>query len=236
DPSRHARCRWLQLRRHVGPAVGPRVAAPRPVRRRAAHARAADVDLRRQRSPRPVRPAELARGQFQHRQRHGARNARPHPEPGFPGPPGHAGHRYRPLLVPDRRYPLVGLLAGRAVGDAAHAQELDRGLTPLPRPPVGRTVLVTGATGGLGEATARALAAAGAHVVIAGRNTERGQRIADEIGGQARAVRLDLADLDAIRAFADDFADREIYALVNNAGVMAVPRSYTPDGFEMQFG
>lgn len=122
------------------------------------------------------------------------------------------------------------------MGDAAHAQELDRGLTPLPRPPVGRTVLVTGATGGLGEATARALAAAGAHVVIAGRNTERGQRIADEIGGQARAVRLDLADLDAIRAFADDFADREIYALVNNAGVMAVPRSYTPDGFEMQFG
>lgn len=105
-----------------------------------------------------------------------------------------------------------------------------------PLPLVGRTVVVTGATSGVGEATARILGAAGADVVIAGRNTERGQRIAAEIGPRARAVRLDLADLVSIRAFADSFTDSRIDVLINNAGVMAVPLARTTDGFEMQIG
>ena len=101
---------------------------------------------------------------------------------------------------------------------------------------VGRTVVVTGATSGVGEATARALGAAGATVVLAGRNVDRGKRIADEIGPRAEMIPLDLADLSAIRAFADAFADRRIDVLVNNAGVMAVPLRRTADGFEMQIG
>ncbi|MBX4169724.1 SDR family NAD(P)-dependent oxidoreductase [Rhodococcus sp. DMU2021] len=101
---------------------------------------------------------------------------------------------------------------------------------------VGRTVVVTGATSGVGEATARALGAAGATVVLAGRNVDRGKRIADEIGPRAEMMSLDLADLSAIRAFADAFADRRIDVLVNNAGVMAVPLGRTADGFEMQIG
>ncbi|UTM37944.1 oxidoreductase [Rhodococcus pyridinivorans] len=101
---------------------------------------------------------------------------------------------------------------------------------------VGRTVVVTGATSGVGEATARALGAAGATVVLAGRNVDRGKRIADEIGPRAEMMSLDLADLSAIRAFADAFADRRIDVLVNNAGVMAAPLGRTADGFEMQIG
>ncbi|MCD2110207.1 SDR family NAD(P)-dependent oxidoreductase [Rhodococcus rhodochrous] len=100
----------------------------------------------------------------------------------------------------------------------------------------GRTVVVTGATSGVGEATARALGAAGATVVLTGRNVDRGKRIADEIGPRAEMMSLDLADLSAIRAFADAFADRRIDILVNNAGVMAVPLRRTADGFEMQMG
>ncbi len=95
---------------------------------------------------------------------------------------------------------------------------------------------MTGATSGVGEATARALGAAGATVVLTGRNVDRGKRIAEEIGPRAEMMSLDLADLSAIRAFADAFADRRIDVLVNNAGVMAVPLRRTADGFEMQMG
>jgi NAD(P)-dependent dehydrogenase (short-subunit alcohol dehydrogenase family) len=99
----------------------------------------------------------------------------------------------------------------------------------------GRTVVVTGATSGLGLVTARAMAAAGAHVVLAVRDTERGRRAADGIDGSTEVRSLDLADLASIREFAQGW-DSRLDVLVNNAGVMAVPEGRTADGFEMQLG
>jgi NAD(P)-dependent dehydrogenase (short-subunit alcohol dehydrogenase family) len=101
----------------------------------------------------------------------------------------------------------------------------------------GRTAIVTGANSGLGLATARELARAGAHVVIASRSVEKGQRAAEQIGGgNVRVEQLDLADLDNVRSFAGRFADGSLDLLINNAGVMAPPRRLTKDGFESQIG
>jgi NAD(P)-dependent dehydrogenase (short-subunit alcohol dehydrogenase family) len=99
----------------------------------------------------------------------------------------------------------------------------------------GRIVVVTGATSGLGRATAAALAQAGAHVVLAVRDTERGERAAAGMTGSTEVRRLDLADLASVRAFASTWAG-SLDVLVNNAGVMAVPRGRTADGFETQLG
>jgi NAD(P)-dependent dehydrogenase (short-subunit alcohol dehydrogenase family) len=99
----------------------------------------------------------------------------------------------------------------------------------------GRIVVVTGATSGLGRATAAALAQAGAHVVLAVRDTERGERAAAGMAGSTEVRRLDLADLASVRAFASAWAG-SLDVLVNNAGVMAVPRGRTADGFETQLG
>jgi NAD(P)-dependent dehydrogenase (short-subunit alcohol dehydrogenase family) len=99
----------------------------------------------------------------------------------------------------------------------------------------GRIVVVTGATSGLGRATAAALAHAGAHVVLAVRDTERGERAAAGMTGSTEVRRLDLADLASVRAFASAWAG-SLDVLVNNAGVMAVPRGRTADGFETQLG
>ena len=99
----------------------------------------------------------------------------------------------------------------------------------------GRTVLITGATSGIGRAAATELAGAGARVVMAVRNTERGDQIAAELGGGAEARKLDLTDLASVRAFADGW-DGPIDVLINNAGVMAVPEGRTKDGFETQIG
>ncbi|WP_345544806.1 oxidoreductase [Microbacterium jejuense] len=99
----------------------------------------------------------------------------------------------------------------------------------------GRTVVVTGANSGLGLATSRALAAAGAHVVLAVRDTARGETAAAGIPGSTEVRRLDLADLSSIRAFAAAWG-APIDVLINNAGVMNLPESRTADGFEMQFG
>jgi NAD(P)-dependent dehydrogenase (short-subunit alcohol dehydrogenase family) len=99
----------------------------------------------------------------------------------------------------------------------------------------GRIVVVTGATSGLGRATAAALAHAGAHVVLAVRDTERGERAAAGMTGSTEVRRLDLADLASVRAFASTWAG-SLDVLVNNAGVMAVPRGRTADGFETQLG
>lgn len=104
--------------------------------------------------------------------------------------------------------------------------------TPL----VGRTFVVTGSTSGVGEATARALGAAGATVVLAGRNTAKGDAIASQIGPRASMRRLDLSDLASVQEFAAGFGDEKIDVLVNNAGVMAVPLRRTREGFEMQIG
>ncbi|BDU04363.1 oxidoreductase [Nocardia cyriacigeorgica] len=98
----------------------------------------------------------------------------------------------------------------------------------------GRTVIVTGANSGLGAVAARALAGAGARVVLACRNVDKGKAVADDIGPLAEVRRLDLADLSSVREFADS-VDR-VDVLINNAGVMAVPYARTADGFEMQIG
>ena len=98
-----------------------------------------------------------------------------------------------------------------------------------------RTVVVTGANSGLGLITARELARAGAHVVLAVRDPARGERAAATISGSTEVCRLDLADLASIEAFADGWSGR-LDVLVNNAGVMAVPEQRTKDGFELQIG
>jgi NAD(P)-dependent dehydrogenase (short-subunit alcohol dehydrogenase family) len=98
-----------------------------------------------------------------------------------------------------------------------------------------RTFIVTGANSGLGRATTKALAAAGAHVVMAVRNRSKAEPVAAAIDGNVEIRDLDLADLSSIRAFADGWTG-PVDVLINNAGVMAVPESRTKDGFEMQFG
>jgi NAD(P)-dependent dehydrogenase (short-subunit alcohol dehydrogenase family) len=106
-----------------------------------------------------------------------------------------------------------------------------------------RTAVVTGANGGLGLSTARALAAAGAEVVIAARNQERAAeamgRIRDGVpDARLSLVELDLGSLDSVQRAAEQIltAHETIDLLVNNAGVMGIPESRTADGFEMQFG
>jgi NAD(P)-dependent dehydrogenase (short-subunit alcohol dehydrogenase family) len=107
----------------------------------------------------------------------------------------------------------------------------------------GRVAVVTGANGGLGLATARALAAAGAEVVIAARNQERAAEAMERIqvavpAANLAIVKLDLGSLDSVKAAAEEVlaSHQAIDLLVNNAGVMGIPQSRTADGFEMQFG
>jgi NAD(P)-dependent dehydrogenase (short-subunit alcohol dehydrogenase family) len=107
----------------------------------------------------------------------------------------------------------------------------------------GKTAVVTGANSGLGLFTARELARAGAKVVMAVRNTEKGESAAAEIRGAVpdadlELSKLDLGDLKSVREFADRLsaAQDRVDLLINNAGVMAPPRRTTVDGFESQFG
>ena len=99
----------------------------------------------------------------------------------------------------------------------------------------GRVVVVTGASSGIGEATARALAVAGAKVVLAVRDTAKGERIAATIAGDTEVRPLDLEDLASIRAFAAAWTG-PIDILINNAGIMLVQEGRTADGFERQVG
>ena len=107
----------------------------------------------------------------------------------------------------------------------------------------GRRVVVTGASTGLGEETARALASRGAAVTMTARDAGRGDAAAERIrasfpDADLEVRILDLASLAQVRASAADFlADHDtIDILVNNAGVMACPRADTADGFELQLG
>ena len=99
----------------------------------------------------------------------------------------------------------------------------------------GKTVIVTGASSGIGQATARALAAAGARVVFAVRNTEKGKAAAAATPGRTEVRELDLASLHSVRAFAAGW-DGPIDLLINNAGVSAPSLTRTADGFESKFG
>jgi NAD(P)-dependent dehydrogenase (short-subunit alcohol dehydrogenase family) len=99
----------------------------------------------------------------------------------------------------------------------------------------GRTVVVTGASSGLGAVTARELARAGAHVVLAVRDVAKGERVAAPFPGNWEVRPLDLASLASVRAFADAWSG-PLDILINNAGIMAVPQGKTEDGFEAQIG
>ena len=98
----------------------------------------------------------------------------------------------------------------------------------------GRTVIVTGANSGLGAVTARELARVGAQVILAVRNTGKGEAAARDMTGDVEVRRLDLQDLASVRQFADGVDTVEV--LINNAGIMAVPHAVTADGFESQIG
>lgn len=107
----------------------------------------------------------------------------------------------------------------------------------------GKVALVTGANSGLGMVSAVALARKGASVIMASRNPKKGQAALGSLQRQAPGaavefLELDLASLEAIHRFGEEF--NKLYdrldILLNNAGVMALPRSETVDGFEMQLG
>jgi NAD(P)-dependent dehydrogenase (short-subunit alcohol dehydrogenase family) len=107
----------------------------------------------------------------------------------------------------------------------------------------GRTAVITGANTGLGYETAAALAAKGAHVVLAVRNLDKGKDAARRIeqataGAHVQLQELDLTSLESVRAAAEQLKSNHetIDLLINNAGVMFTPRSKTKDGFELQFG
>ncbi|MGU3292193.1 SDR family NAD(P)-dependent oxidoreductase [Williamsia sp. M5A3_1d] len=99
----------------------------------------------------------------------------------------------------------------------------------------GQRVIVTGATNGIGLATAHSLARAGAHVILAVRNVELGEKRAAQMGGSTEVSHVDLSDLASVRAFADRLTD-DVDVLINNAGLVAQKREKTTDGFEMSIG
>src|SRR5260370_6216969 len=107
----------------------------------------------------------------------------------------------------------------------------------------GRLAVVTGANTGLGVETAQVIAASGASVVLAVRDTDKGKAAAARIAGTAPGAavtvqHLDLASLESVRAAAGELRARHprIDLLINNAGVMFTPRQTTVDGFELQLG
>lgn len=107
----------------------------------------------------------------------------------------------------------------------------------------GKTLIVTGGNSGLGYETTRELARHGARVLLACRSPEKAgaaiQRLRSENPrADVEAMALDLASLASVRSFASAFLGRHeaLHGLVNNAGVMALPRCETVDGFEMQLG
>ena len=105
----------------------------------------------------------------------------------------------------------------------------------------GLVAVVTGAATGIGVETARALAEAGAQVVIAARKPGLAEEAVAEVnrtarGAPARWEMLDLSDFASIRPFAEAWKGKPLNILINNAAVMACPLDYTTDGLEMQIG
>lgn len=106
----------------------------------------------------------------------------------------------------------------------------------------GKNAIVTGAYSGIGIETARALAHAGARVTIAVRDINKGKMAAAQLNAQTGkelvyASVLDLSDLSSVRKFAESYLAEsgKLSILINNAGVMACPQTYTSDGYESQF-
>lgn len=107
----------------------------------------------------------------------------------------------------------------------------------------GKIVVITGANAGIGKETAIDLAKRGGKIYIACRDIKRGEDALLEIKGRSGSddihfLQLDLASMQSIREFSRKFhqLENKLHILINNAGVMACPRSLTADGFEIQFG
>src|SRR4051794_36729167 len=118
----------------------------------------------------------------------------------------------------------------------------DRLAPPRPLDLAGRTVIVTGASSGIGEAVCEGLAAAGATVHLLVRNREKGRKSLESVRRATGSDRLevgecDLSSLASVRAFAERFSASggTLDCLVNNAGVLPPQRTYTDDGFELTF-
>lgn len=97
----------------------------------------------------------------------------------------------------------------------------------------GRRILVTGANGGLGFATASALAARGATVHLLCRSLERGEAARARIDGDVHVDRIDVSDLGDVRRFAGSFEPDHVDVLIHNAGVLPSERTITDDGLEL---
>lgn len=105
----------------------------------------------------------------------------------------------------------------------------------------GQVAVVTGANSGIGWETSRQLARRGAHVVLACRDAQRGkqaiERLLEDVpGASVELASLDVSSLESVRKFTDSLSHDALDLLVNNAGVMAIPKRRTVDGFEMQLG
>ncbi|MBU0994386.1 MAG: SDR family NAD(P)-dependent oxidoreductase [Proteobacteria bacterium] len=98
-----------------------------------------------------------------------------------------------------------------------------------------RTIIITGASSGIGRIAAIELVRAGANVIAAVRNIERAEQALANVTGKIEIKQLDLSSLASIRAFAGEIKN-SFHVLINNAGIMAVPQGKTEDGFELQIG
>lgn len=107
----------------------------------------------------------------------------------------------------------------------------------------GKTVLITGATSGIGLEAAKVLSEKGAKIILPVRNLEKGKSVAQEIKQQFKStdievIKLDISDLDSVRAFAIEFLKKhtQLDLLLNNAGIMWTPkREISKQGHELQF-
>ena len=97
----------------------------------------------------------------------------------------------------------------------------------------GKTVVVTGGSSGIGLIAAREFATAGAHVIVAVRNIQKGQNAARTMSGDVEVRLLDVSDLTSVRDFATEWAGH-LDILVNNAGIMDVPLTRTTDHLDLQ--
>ncbi|KAI4973866.1 short-chain dehydrogenase TIC 32, chloroplastic-like isoform X1 [Hordeum vulgare subsp. vulgare] len=132
---------------------------------------------------------------------------------------------------------LWGLPGPSGFGSASTAEEVTSGIDASHL-----TVIVTGATNGIGMETARVLALRGAKVIIPARTLENGmkvkERLADEVpGSRLHVMEMDLSSLDSVRRFARSFnsSHEHLNVLINNAGIMACPFQLSKDGIELQF-
>jgi len=106
----------------------------------------------------------------------------------------------------------------------------------------GKVCVITGASDGIGVPTAKNIAKAGAHTILAVRNLEKGQKVADDIIAETgnknvEVMKLDLSSFESVRGFAEAFRQKSIplHLLINNAGIFVMKVNRTVDGFEDSF-